>query len=154
MPAQDPPPSDTNRENGPRALRYAVREEASPRRPNVVTLVSAGLFLYVGFGLGVIGISDQPLYNASVDWLVWNARIIGGALLALFVLELTPLRFVPVARLMISGAATLLCVAVGGIWLMYSDYDGILLLVFGALNASGTYDAWLRLAPAGSPPNI
>jgi hypothetical protein len=120
---------------------------AGPARPPagesfLLSLISAGLFLYVGFGLGLTGISESAVYNGSVTALVWGARGIGIGLLV--ALGLTYLRVPGVALLdfVLAGLATVGCLIIGVIWLVYSDIQGVLLLLFGLLNASAARQAW------------
>lgn len=118
-------------------------------------LISAGLFLYVGFALALQGVSDDAVYNASVSAFTWGARIIGFAILA--GLALTALR-VPGAlllELVISAAAAALCLVVGAIWVKSADAEGYLVLLFGVLNGRSAYldwNAWREAARAAEPP--
>jgi|GEM_PF-4500271 len=59
-----------------------MSEPLRPARAQVLLpLISAGLFLYIGFGLGLVGVSGQAVYDVSVAALVWGARIVGLGLL-------------------------------------------------------------------------
>ena len=64
----------------PKPTQYA-RPKPSGGGDVFMSLISAGLFLYVGFGLGLEGISDSAIYNGSVTAFVWGARIVGIGLL-------------------------------------------------------------------------
>jgi hypothetical protein len=121
-----------------------------------MTLISAGLFLYVGFGLALTGISGSPLYDGSVACLTWGARGIGLALLIVAALRalahfgvlaqrhILASRGVDLLDLALAAAATLLCAGVGLIWLRFADTTGILLLIFALLNGNTTRAAWSR----------
>lgn len=120
------------------------------------TLISAGLFLYVGFGLGLRGVSDDSLYNQSVTVLVWGARGIGLALLATALASFGGVRTPAAVDLLIGLAATTLCLVIGAFWIYHDDRDGYLVSLFGLANAIGTRQAWLRWRavrpPAASEP--
>lgn len=125
-----------------------MRTEHSPGSDRtsdaLFTLISAGLFLYVGFGLGLTGVSDEPLYNHSVTALVWGARIIGLALLAMALAVFSGVRVPAAVDCLVGLAATALCLGIGAIWIFHDDRDGYLLSLFGLVNAIGTRQAWLR----------
>ncbi len=106
--------------------------------------VSAGLFLYVGFVLGLSGISEHPLYNHATAAFTWGARIVGIGLLITLGLELLRLPAAALLDLLLSTAATAGCLAVGVIWIYYGDSQGYLLLLFAAVNGSATHQAWQR----------
>lgn len=110
-----------------------------------LTLVSAGLFLYVGFGLGLTGVSGNPLYDGSVAALTWGARIVGIGLLVSFGLSYFRTPGAALLDLMLAGLAAGGCLVIGAIWLAFADAQGVLLLLFGLLNASATRAAWARL---------
>lgn len=121
------------------------------------TLISAALFLYVGFLSGLVGISDSELYNHSVTAFIWGARIVGIGLIIVAVLVHLRLPSADYLDLGLAVLATLLCLIVGFIWLAFDIRQGnaYLLLAFGALNANAVRMAWLRIAhrPAGAPPS-
>ena len=114
------------------------------------TLITALIFLYFGFGLGLEGISDSRVYNLSVAAFVWIARIVGVGLIVVVALQ----RFVPRSALWLhvalSAVATVGCVAVGLIWLAHNDWQGLLIGILGLL-CSGPLRA-LRIRGAGSRP--
>jgi hypothetical protein len=110
----------------------------------LMELVSAGLFLYIGFGLGLVGISDSALYNGSVTALVWGARVVGIGSLLVILLNLLHVPHVVLFDLLLSGLATAGCAAVGLIWMTHNDMQGILLLLFALLNAGSARSAWYR----------
>ncbi|MFH1746713.1 MAG: hypothetical protein ABIG44_06665 [Planctomycetota bacterium] len=123
---------------------YARYTPPPGRESIILSLVSAGLFLYVGFMLGLEGRSDSIVYNASVSALVWGARVVGiGLLITTF---MTFVR-APGADALDFFMATLAaggCLVIGAIWIAYSDMQGILLLLFGALNLSAARAAWAQ----------
>lgn len=108
------------------------------------SLVSAGLFLYVGFGMGLVGISESALYNGSVAALVWGARIVGIGLLVTTALAYIGVQAVEPLDFVLAALAAGGCFVIGVIWLAFRDGQGILLLLFGVLNASAARYAWYR----------
>ena len=112
--------------------------------PPWLTIVSALLFLYVGFWMGLTGISGDPIYDGSITALVWGARIVGIGLLVVAALSYAGLGFTVTLDLVMSAIAALGCLAVGAIWLLYGDMQGVLLLLFGFLNAGALRSAWER----------
>lgn len=110
-----------------------------------MTFVSAALFLYVGFGLGLVGTSpDNALFNASVSILTWGARIVGVLLLVSGTMTLTGARGGAPADFAVSALAALLCLLVGIIWVSNGTTYGYMLLLFGLLNSSAAWNAWQR----------
>ena len=110
----------------------------------LMSLISAGLFLYVGFMLGLVGISGNPIYDGSVAAFTWGARIVGIGLLVVVGLNLVRLPGAAMLDLFLSALAALGCLVVGVIWLAFGDMQGFLLLLFGLLNASAMKAAWTR----------
>ncbi|RMF81716.1 MAG: hypothetical protein D6744_06825 [Planctomycetota bacterium] len=115
-----------------------------------MTFISAALFLYVGFGLGLTGISGDPIYDGSVTALVWMARIVGVGLVLLGAGTMARLPGMTTLNLIVSVLAAGGCAVVGVIWLLWSDGQGWLLLIFAALNASSARDAWRRWRAASA----
>ncbi len=129
----------------PEPLQYARRAPpAGPGRELFMSLISAGLFLYVGFGMGLEGISKSALYNGSVATLVWGARVVGIGLLVTAALAYFRVPGMDPLDFALAALATVLCVGVGLVWLVFGDMEGLLLLLFGLLNGSATRGAWLR----------
>jgi hypothetical protein len=114
----------------------------------LMSIISALLFLYIGFGMGLVGLSDQELYNGSVTAFVWMARIVGIGMLVVAGLTYVRLPFVYALDFILALLATVGCVVTGVIWIVYGDRSGYLLLIFGLLNASAARSAW-RLWRAG-----
>lgn len=131
--APNRPPSPENQ-----FARYATAEPAESFEPPLMTLVSALLFLYVGFGMGLVGISKSEIYNASVGAFVWGARGIGIGLLLVAALSFARVQAVLWLDLILGAAATTVCVLVGIIWVGHGDMQGILLFAFALLNGSST----------------
>jgi len=109
-----------------------------------MSLISACLFLYVGFGLGLGSVSGNPIYDGSITAFVWGARIVGIGLLVVAGLSYWGGGIAHAADLAVATLAAVGCVAVGVIWLAFGDRDGILVLLFGLLNGSAARAAWLR----------
>lgn len=110
----------------------------------LLTLISALLFLYVGFGLGLVGISGDPLYDGSVAALTWGARIVGIGLLVAAALIFARLPGANLLDLILATIAAAGCLMIGAIWMVKGDNQGFLLLIFGLLNGSAARGAWLR----------
>ena len=108
-----------------------------------MSIVSALLFLYVGFGLGLVGVSGDPLYDGSVTAFVWMAKIVGIGMLAVAAMIYARLQLVYPVNFVLALLATVGCLAAGAVWLAYGDGSGILILIFGLLNAGGARSAWL-----------
>lgn len=109
-----------------------------------MAIVSACLFLYVGFGLGLVGMSGDAIYDGSVTALVWGSRVVGIGLLITAGLSYTRLAIGLLLDLVVSALAAGGCLLIGVIWLFYGDMQGILLLLFGVMNASAARGAWVR----------
>lgn len=131
------PPSDR---------RSAAMLDESP----LMTLVSAGLFLWVGFFLGLEPFSDAPpLYKISVWGFTWMGRIVGLALLVVAAKSFMRIGLVSVwLEAIASIAACAGCLFCGAVWLIYSDTQGVLLLLFGLLNGSAARASIVRLRDA------
>ncbi len=113
----------------------------------LMTLVSAVIFLWVGFFLGLAPTDDaQPLYKFSVWAFVWMGRFVGIALLIVAILGFLKLSG-PFAILdaIASVLACAACIFCGGVWLIYGDYDGVLVLLFGIVNGSAARSSIVRL---------
>lgn len=118
--------------------------EAPPSRGSVfATLISAALFLWVGFGLGLVGVSESAFYNASVTVFVWTARIVGIGLLMVAALVYARVPGALMLDLVMGALAAASCLIVGAIWVAYGTMvNGVLLLIFGAYNANAVRGAW------------
>lgn len=110
----------------------------------LMSLISAALFLYVGFGLGLRGVSSQPVYDGSVTLLVWMARVVGIGLLCVAALEFAGVRGAALFDALLAGIAAVVCLGVGGVWIAYADSQGWLLFIFALVNASAARSAWQR----------
>ena len=117
-----------------------VTKDASP----IMTLISAGLFLYVGFIYAPVGISGNALYDGSVTAFTWGARFVGIGLLLVAGLSFTGLSVVFLVDMIVSVVAAAGCVLVGVIWLMHNDMQGVLILLFGVFNSSAAAASWRR----------
>ena len=117
-----------------------------------MSIISALLFLYVGFGMGLVGISGERLYDGSVTAFVWMARIVGIGMLVVAGLTYTRLPFTHVLNFILALLATIGCLATGVIWIAYGDSSGYLLLVFGLVNGSAARSGWRIWQPRRSEP--
>jgi hypothetical protein len=105
-------------------------------------LISAAIFLYVGFGLGLVGTSGDKLYDGSVLAFVWMARVVGVALVLVAILLFTGMPGAGFINLTASILATVGCAATGAVWMLHGDMQGFLLLIFAAVNGSAARRAW------------
>lgn len=125
----------------------------------LLSLISAGFFLYVGFFLGLSGISDSAVYNASVAAFTWGARVVGIGLLVSTIMLFFRIPGATLLDLLLTGLAAGGCLIIGAIWLAFGDMWGIMLLLFGMFNFNSTKNAWRlwqgRRAPTMplDPPN-
>lgn len=145
LPAPPPAPPRYDQRGAPPEPPRAYAPPAQVDAPTdiIMALVSAGLFLYVGFR-GLYSQTGDALYDNSVTVFVWSARIIGFGILATAALGYLRISGAALLDLVIGASATALCVGVGAIWLQHQDTDGVLLLIFALVNAAATRGAWLR----------
>lgn len=132
--------------------RAAPADAGSP----LFSLIAAGLFLYVGFGLGLVGAAQPdkyPLYHASIVAFVWMARIVGIGLGLLALAEFAGLRGAALLDALLAGVAALVCAAVGAIWIAHSETQGWLLVIFALVNGAASRDAWRRSRTHAAPPH-
>jgi hypothetical protein len=138
----------------PQPQEYARRQPDTHSGGDFLfALVSAGLFLYVGFGMGLVGVSGEPLYDGSVAALVWGSRVVGLGILLVAAMLYFNVPGATLLDLVVSVVATAGCLAIGVIWMVHSDAQGFLLLLFGLLNASAVRSAWQRWH-AGRAPQV
>ncbi len=78
-------PNDAAPDPEEQILPYARKPAPTAEFP-WMTIVSAGLFLYVGFGLALEGASGNAIYDGSVAAFTWGARIVGIGLLVIALL--------------------------------------------------------------------
>ncbi len=122
-----------------------MSDRSQPARGDILSpIIAGGLFLYVGFGLGLVGISGNIVYDQSVAALVWAARVIGLGLLLVAVLNWRDIHWAATLNLILATLAALVCLLVGAIWLVFADMQGLLLILFGLWNAGVAGSAWRR----------
>lgn len=137
----------------PEPADYARRRRAGRGGESLfLSIVSAALFLYVGFGLGLVGRSGNAIYDGSVTALVWGARVVGLGLLIIAAMSYFRVPGTAALDFGLALVAAVGCLGVGLIWMVYSDMQGILLLLFGLLNGSAARAAWQRWRRGGAPP--
>lgn len=118
-----------------------------------MTIVSACLFLWVGFFMAWGPPSEHPVFDASVPVWIWGTRSIGIGLLAVAALAYLRMPFVIILDAIVSIAAALLCLGVGGIWLYFGyHYEGFLIFMFGLFNSRAAIHAAKQLARMTSVP--
>ena len=117
------------------------------------TIISAGLFIWVGFFMGWDPPAEHPVFDASVPVWVWGTRSIGIGLL--LVAAMTYMRIGSVVYLdaLISIAAAAICLGVGAIWLYFGyQSEGLLILIFGLFNSRAAIHAARQLTRMMSAP--
>lgn len=119
-----------------------ARTPAAGESSAFFSLLSAAIFLYVGFFTGLQGISGNALYDGSVLGFVWMARVVGIGLLLVAGLAFLGQSWAAKLDAVLAGIAAVGCLAVGAVWLAFGDMQGILILIFGLLNASAARSAW------------
>lgn len=134
----------------------AGHASANPGRTRVVvayespfmTVVSACLFIWVGFFMSWGPPSEHPVFDASVPVWVWGTRSIGIGLLVVAALAYLRVPFVVVLDAIVSVAAALVCLGVGAIWL-YFGYrtEGFMIFIFGLFNSRAAWAAVTRVMP-------
>lgn len=131
-----------------RADRQQMREIASS------AAIGAALTLFAGFYLDLEGISDSRFYNGSVGLFTWTMKV-GGVLMGLGAVLLwmgvRPALAIDAVLAMGIGA---IMVAVGGIWLGYRDFQGFLLLIFGAMFIRSGWGSWMAGRPVVARPAV
>jgi hypothetical protein len=105
-------------------------------------LIGAALMLYVGFGRNLRGISDSNLYNLSVDAFTWAMKIGGCLMAAMAVLLWAGWRHSLVADAVLAAAIGAVMLMCGGIWMMHSDLQGMLLIIFAMLFLNSAKGSW------------
>jgi hypothetical protein len=135
---------------------FVLNDKRGPEPPGgstLLSLVSAALFLYVGFFLGLSGISGNPVYDGSVAVFTWGARVLGIGLLLTTLLSAMRLPLATPVDFALALAAAVGCLTVGAIWMVFGDYQGLLVIFFGLLNASAAKSAWYAWRRAQTVPS-
>lgn len=128
--------------------RPEYREQFAANRQDggapISSLISAMLFLYVGFWLGLSSIESDPLVQRlSIHVFVWMARVVGIGLLAAALLEFSHVALAEPLNFGLSAVAALVCLACGAIWVAFGFmFNGLLALAFGAVNAGAARNVW------------
>lgn len=115
----------------------------------LATIVFAFIFLYYGFWSPLIGVSESGFYNGSVAAFTWMARAVGiGMLLEVAVRRFGGPTIADRLDLLVGVIAAGGCLVIGGVWVAFADYSGILLLAFGVYNGTVLRSSWRRVAGA------
>jgi hypothetical protein len=110
-----------------------------------MSLISACLFLFIGFGVAWVRNTGHPIQDVSMLVFVWGARIVGIGLLLVAGLSYFGLGIASVLDLVLAGLAAVGCIVVGVTWLAFGDhFGGGLLVLFGLVNGSAARAAWFR----------
>lgn len=138
-PVATPPSHEPPRERPSRVADESVGESL------FFTVISALLFLYVGFGMGLRGVSGDAVYDGSVSAFVWMGRIVGVGLLSVAVMLGLRIPLAGVLEALLASIAAVGCLVVAGVWILHADSDGYLVAIFGLLNSFVAWGAWKRL---------
>ncbi|MBI5865476.1 MAG: hypothetical protein HZB38_13405 [Planctomycetes bacterium] len=109
----------------------------------IITIVCAGLFLYVGFETSFVTPKEEPLVAFVGTVFPWLAKIVGFGLLVVALAEFRSLRFAAPLGCFLAALATLATLGAGLIWITNGYSDGWLYILFGLLNASATRSSFL-----------
>ena len=143
-PADLKPPSDSQRGPADSPPVRAAPAPSPPRESPFWALVSAALFLYMGFVLVPEGISGDAVYDTSVSAFVWMARVAGIALLVVAALAFIRHRLAIWAALVVDAFATVTCWIPGLIWLTRgADAFALLIVLFGLVHAGAAGNSWV-----------
>jgi hypothetical protein len=119
-------------------------------------LIGAGLMLFVGFGVNLVGVSGNAVYDNSTAAFTWTMKVGGLAMLAAAALCYAGWRPGLLIDAILAAAIGASMAVNGAIWLVYGNMMGILLLVFTFLflhSAKGSWEACRFLAgSAGEVP--
>ncbi len=124
------------------AAREGTRAEPPVESP-FWALVSAALFLYVGFVMVPVGISGDAMYDYSVSVFVWMARVVGIGLVLVAVLAFARHALAAPVGFLVDALAAAGCLVPGAVWLIRgADVFAVLILLFGVINAGAARNAW------------
>ncbi|MBL8878371.1 MAG: hypothetical protein JNG88_04555 [Phycisphaerales bacterium] len=132
----------------PNAPSPSPRQEPSPSTGGtdaLLSFLSAAAFAYFGFFVGMRGVSDSALYNASVNGFTLMAKGLAIGLFIVAALNLSGARAGLLLDAVLSGIAALASGAIGIIWLAFGDTQGVLLLIIAgvcATAATSSIRAW------------
>lgn len=104
--------------------------------------VGAALMLFVGFYFNMEGVSNSSLYNLSVNGFTWMMKVGGGLMGLMAVLLFVGLRPAIFADALLTAVIGGLMVIMGGVWIAFQDYQGILVLLFGGIYISSAWRSW------------
>lgn len=110
-----------------------------------VTLISAAIFLYVGFVMSFSPADSAPAaYRLATYAFTWMAKLVGVGLLVVAVIEFAGVQVARILDCGLAAIAAVICLITGGIWVFYGDNDGFWLLLFGLINGSAARSAVSR----------
>ncbi len=114
--------------------------------------VAALLMLYFGWGSGLVGISDDAFYNATVAVFVWMLRIGGICMLVVTGVCLLGLRVGLLLDAGVSGLCGLVLVLCGGYWTLHDGFglQDVLYIVFGFMFLGTARSHWVAFTQSGS----
>lgn len=108
------------------------------------TIIIALLFLYLGFFAPFVpNIDDPAVQKVSIHAFNWMARLVGIGLLLIAALSFARVPFVQPLNFVVTLIAAAGCLGAGAIWMANGYTTGLLILIFGVLNAASARSAWL-----------
>ncbi len=125
-------------------------------------LLGAAMMLFVGFVFGLKGVGDSATYNTSVDAFTWTLKVGGIVMLVAAGLCWSGWRGSLWVDAVLAGTIGLVLLGIAMVWMGYGDYQGFLVLIFGAMfmhSALGSWRGHQSLAqrmgsiPTGGPRN-
>ena len=124
---------------------YEQRPAAPAGDLSFMTIISALIFLYFGFMAPYIPFEDDPvLQKYSILGFNWMARIVGIGLLIVAGLTYARIKLAEPLDFFLALLAAVGCVGAGLVWMMHGyTANGVLIGIFGLLNASAARSAWI-----------
>jgi len=109
------------------------------------TIIVALLFLYLGFWAPFVPYADDStLQKLSIHAFNWMARIVGIGLLLSAALAYGRVSLSQPVDFGLATLAAVGCLGAGTIWLINGYSTGLLIVIFGVLNAASARAAWLN----------
>jgi hypothetical protein len=113
--------------------------------------IVAVLMLYFGWGVGLVGISDNAFYNTTVDIFYWMLKIGGICLLAAAILCFAGLRIGLLLDAVVSAVCGLIMVSCSAYWLIDEgvNLQYVLYVLFGVMFLNAARRSWSSYTATG-----